>query len=106
MATQFPLKIPRRRKSKPHRATTSLERKWIMEITKTCQGNKVATQTRQPPPLYSPGAPRFVTGMPLGEQIARQISATDPTSRAIHSQRLESEARKQFRPKPLPRRRR
>jgi phage terminase large subunit len=58
----------------------------------------------QPPPLNSPGA-RFVTGMPLGEQIARQITATDPTSRAIHSQRLESEARKQFRPKPLPRRR-
>jgi hypothetical protein len=59
----------------------------------------------QPPPLNSPGTPRFVTGMPLGEQIARQISATDPTSRAIHTQRLESEARKQFRPKPLPRRR-
>jgi len=47
----------------------------------------------------------FVTGMPLGEQIERQVSATDPTSRAIHFQRLESEARKQFRPKPLPRRR-
>ena len=60
----------------------------------------------QPPPLNSPGPPRFITGMPLGEQIARQISATDPTSRAIHSQRLETEARKQFRPKPLPRRRR
>ena len=59
----------------------------------------------QPPPLNSPGTPRFVTGMSLGEQIARQISATDPTSRAIHTQRLESEARKQFRPKPLPRRR-
>ena len=59
----------------------------------------------QPPPLNSPGTPRFVTGMPLGEQILRQISATDPTSRAIHTQRLESEARKQFRPKPLPRRR-
>jgi phage terminase large subunit len=58
----------------------------------------------QPPPLNSPSA-RFVTGMPLGEQIARQISATDPTSRAIHTQRLESEARKQLRPKPLPRRR-
>ena len=58
----------------------------------------------QSPPLNSTGA-RFVTGMPLGEQIARQISATDPTSRAIHSQRLESEARKHFRPKPLPRRR-
>jgi len=54
----------------------------------------------------SPGAPRFVTGMPLGEQIARQISATDPTSVAIHSQRLAAEARKQARPKPLPRRRR
>jgi len=59
----------------------------------------------QPPPLYSPGAPRFVTGMPLDEQIARQISATDPTSRAIHTQRLEAEAKRQFRPKPLPRRR-
>ncbi len=59
----------------------------------------------QPPPLNSPGAPRFVSGMPLDEQIARQISATDPTSRAIHTQRLESEARKQFKPKPLPRRR-
>jgi len=59
----------------------------------------------QSPPSNSPGAPRFVTGMPLGEQISRQISATDPTSRAIHTQRLESEARKQFRPKPLPRRR-
>ena len=61
----------------------------------------------QPPPLHPPGSgARFVTGMPLGEQIARQISAIDPTSRAIHSQRLEGEARKQFRPKPLPRRRR
>ena len=61
----------------------------------------------QPPPLKPPGSgAHFVTGMPLGEQISRQISATDPTSRAIHSQRLEGEARKQFRPKPLPRRRR
>ena len=68
-------------------------------------GAVASLRARQPPPLNSPGAPRFVTGMPLGEQIARQISATDPTSRAIHSQRLESEARKQFRPKPLPRRR-
>ncbi|HYL62519.1 MAG TPA: hypothetical protein VE077_07845 [Candidatus Methylomirabilis sp.] len=50
-------------------------------------------------------APRFVTGMPLDEQIRRQISATDPTSVAIHSQRLASEAHKQFRPKKLPRRR-
>jgi hypothetical protein len=49
--------------------------------------------------------PHFVHGMPLDEQIQRQISATDPTSRAIHSQRLESEAKRFFRPKPLPRRR-
>jgi len=67
-------------------------------------GDDTPLRAGQPPPLNSPGAPRFVTGMPLAEQIARQISATDPTSRAIHSQRLESEARKQFRPKPLPRR--
>jgi phage terminase large subunit len=60
----------------------------------------------QPPPQNPPGSgAHFVTGMPLAEQIARQISATDPTSRAIHSQRLEAEARKHFRPKPLPRRR-
>ncbi len=60
----------------------------------------------QPPPSYPPGSgAHFVTGMPLAEQIARQISATDPTSRAIHSQRLEAEAHKQSRPKPLPRRR-
>jgi phage terminase large subunit len=60
----------------------------------------------QPPPSHPPGSgAHFVTGMPLGEQIARQISATDPTSRAIHSQRLAAEARKQSRPKPLPRRR-
>ncbi|HET8923824.1 MAG TPA: terminase family protein [Candidatus Acidoferrum sp.] len=49
--------------------------------------------------------PRFVTGMPLDEQIARQVSAKDQTSRAIHYQRLEAEAKKFFRPKPLPRRR-
>jgi hypothetical protein len=49
--------------------------------------------------------PRFVTGMPLSEQIARQVSAEDPTSRAIHFQRLESEAQKHFRPKPVFRRR-
>ena len=68
-------------------------------------GGHAPLRAGQPPPPYSPGAPRFVTGMPLGEQIARQISATDPTSRAIHTQRLESEARRQLRPKPLPRRR-
>ncbi|HXL23014.1 MAG TPA: hypothetical protein VOA78_11145 [Candidatus Dormibacteraeota bacterium] len=48
---------------------------------------------------------RFVTGMPLGEQIARQVTAQDATSRAIHYQRLETEAHKQFRPARLPRRR-
>jgi phage terminase large subunit len=58
-----------------------------------------------PPPTSAPGTPHFVTGMPLGEQIVRQVSATDPTSQAIHYQRLEAEARKQFRPQPLPRRR-
>jgi phage terminase large subunit len=54
-----------------------------------------------------PGATQshFVHGMPLGEQIARQVSATDPTSRAIHYQRLEAEAQKYFHPKKLPRRR-
>ena len=51
------------------------------------------------------GGSHFIHGMPLGEQIARQISAQDPTSRAIHSQRLEAEAKSFFRPKPLPRRR-
>ena len=58
----------------------------------------VPTRAGQAPPIHSPGsAPHFVTGMPL--------TATDQTSRAIHYQRLEAEARKQFRPKPLPRRR-
>jgi len=59
----------------------------------------------QPPPLHPPGSgAHFVTGMPLGEQIARQVSATDPTSQAIHYQRLGAEARKQSRPKKFPRR--
>jgi hypothetical protein len=39
---------------------------------------------------------RFVPGMPLAVQIERQISAKDPTSQAIHRQRLEEEARKQL----------
>lgn len=55
------------------------------------------------PPLHpTVGAARFVTGMPLGEQISRQVSATDPTSQAIHYQRLEAEARDHFRPKRFP----
>ena len=56
-------------------------------------------------PLHGNSQPRFVSGMPLSEQIARQVTATDPTSRAIHYQRLEAEARRQFRPQKLPRRR-
>jgi len=63
----------------------------------------VPSRAGQAPPFHSPsGAPHFVTGMPLSEQIERQVSATDPSSRAIHFQRLESEAKKFFRPKPLP----
>jgi hypothetical protein len=66
----------------------------------------VPSRAGQAPPLNQPaGTPHFVTGMPLDEQIARQISTTDPTSRAIHSQRLESEAKKFFQPKKIPRRR-
>jgi phage terminase large subunit len=65
----------------------------------------VPARAGQAPPFHQPpGTPHFVTGMPLDEQIARQVTATDQTSRAIHYQRLEAEARKQFRPKPLPRR--
>jgi Terminase large subunit, T4likevirus-type, N-terminal len=68
-------------------------------------GGSTAPWAGQPPPQNSAiSTPRFVTGMPLGEQIARQVSATDPTSQAIHYQRLEAEARKQFMPKKLPRR--
>ena len=55
------------------------------------------------PPLGT--GPHFVHGMPLEEQIRRQTSATDPTSRAIHTQRLQHEAKKFSRAKPLPRRR-
>ncbi|MGB9466121.1 MAG: hypothetical protein WBR10_13500 [Candidatus Acidiferrum sp.] len=65
----------------------------------------VPSRAGQSPPLHSPGrGAHFVTGMPLGEQIARQVSAADPSSQAIHYQRLEAEARKQFRPKKFPRR--
>ena len=57
----------------------------------------------QAPPLYS--QVRFMPGMPLGEQIARQVTAEEPTSRAIQFQRLEAEARRQLGPQRLPRRR-
>jgi hypothetical protein len=50
----------------------------------------------QAPPDSFGTAARFVPGVPLDVQIQRQISAEDPTSRAIHSQRLESEARRQL----------
>jgi hypothetical protein len=62
-----------------------------------------APRAGQAPPLKN--GTRFVTGMPLAEQIARQVSATDPTSQAIHYQRLEAEARRQFRPQKFPTRR-
>jgi len=55
-------------------------------------------------PFAGANTPRFVHGMPLGEQIARQVTATDPTSQAIHFRRLEAEARKQLGPKKMRRR--
>ncbi|MDP9148206.1 MAG: hypothetical protein M3N22_11150, partial [Acidobacteriota bacterium] len=58
----------------------------------------------RPPNFNGASGPRFVSGMPLGEQIERQVSATDPTSRAIHFERLQGEANKYFRPKKLRRR--
>src|SRR6266478_2059766 len=65
----------------------------------------VPSRAGQAPPFHSQSnTPHFVTGMPLGEQIARQVSATDQTSRAIHYQRLEAEAKKAFRPAKLLRR--
>jgi hypothetical protein len=56
-------------------------------------------------PIPGVTPPLFLRGMPLGEQIARQVTATDPTSQAIHYQRLEAEARKQLAPRKFPRRR-
>ena len=44
------------------------------------------------------GGARFVPGIPVAVQIERQITAEDPTSRAIHQQRLQAEARKQLGP--------
>lgn len=55
--------------------------------------------------LQQQNGPHFLHGMPLDEQIQRQISAQDPTSRAIHSQRLQHEAKQFFRPKHIPHRR-
>ena len=53
----------------------------------------------QAPPDFGKGAARFVPGIPVDVQIERQISAQDPTSQAIHRQRLESEAKKQLGPR-------
>ena len=50
----------------------------------------------QAPPEFGNGTARFVPGIPVDVQIARQITAEDPTSRAIHQQRLEAEAKKQL----------
>jgi hypothetical protein len=47
-----------------------------------------------------------VPGIPVDVQIARQITAEDPTSRAIHQQRLEAEAKKQLGPQKFGRRKR
>jgi len=50
------------------------------------------------------GTRDYVTGMPLGEQIARQADGGDATSRAIHFQRLETEALQTVFGQELPRR--
>ena len=50
----------------------------------------------QAPPETFGANERFVPGMPLDVQIEKRISAKDPTSRAIHAQKLESEARRQL----------
>lgn len=52
----------------------------------------------QAPPDFPSGRAHFVPGIPVDVQIERQITATDPTSRAIHRQRLEAAARKQLGP--------
>jgi hypothetical protein len=50
----------------------------------------------QAPPEFGNGTARFVPGIPVDVQIERQITAEDPTSRAIHRQRLEAEAKRQL----------
>jgi phage terminase large subunit len=50
----------------------------------------------QAPPDFASGTEKFVPGVPLEVQIQKQIHAQDPTSRAIHSLRLEHEARRQL----------
>jgi hypothetical protein len=50
----------------------------------------------QAPPEFGNGTARFVPGIPVDVQIERQITAEDPTSRAIHQQRLQAEAKRQL----------
>ena len=50
----------------------------------------------QAPPDFGGGTAKFVPGVPLDVQIQNQISAKEPTSRAIQSMRLEHEARRQL----------
>ncbi len=59
----------------------------------------------QAPPEFGNGTARFVPGIPLDVQIERQITAEDPTSRAIHQQRLQAEAKRQLGPQKFGRRR-
>ncbi len=55
-------------------------------------------------PPTNPLAPQFVPGTPIDAQISRMVTAEDPTSRAIHTQRLEAEAKRQLSPKKFTRR--
>jgi hypothetical protein len=58
-----------------------------------------------PPPNGFGSERKFFPGMPVGEQIARQVTAEDPTSKAIHFVRLGEEAKRQLGAHKLPRRR-
>ncbi|HXC48390.1 MAG TPA: hypothetical protein VNU20_08855 [Candidatus Sulfotelmatobacter sp.] len=59
----------------------------------------------QAPPEFGNGTARFVPGIPVDVQIERQITAEDPTSRAIHQQRLQAEAKRQLGPQKFGKRR-
>ena len=59
----------------------------------------------QAPPEFGNGTARFVSGIPVEVQIERQIAAEDPTSRAIHQQRLQAEAKRQLGPQKFGKRR-
>jgi len=60
----------------------------------------------QAPPEFGNGTARFVPGIPVDVQIQRQITAEDPTSRAIHQQRLQAEAKRQLGPQKFGKRKR